>query len=146
MNLPCKTHVSVSFGARGYFSDPLVKWPRCHALQVLGKDLETASHLLERTGVGCVWWFIFIIFIFLFSPKDTFSLLLERKEERKGKRNIDAEREASIGYLPYTPGPGINPKPRHAPWPGIEPANFRWQDDAPTKWASQGWFFWLFIF
>ena len=60
-----------------------------------------------------------------------FYLFLERREgrEKEGKKH-QCERETLIGYLSH-------PQPTYVPWPGIEPATFRFAGWCPTSWASQ---------
>ena len=64
------------------------------------------------------------LFIFLSSPENIFSLLLEKKEGRKREKHQLKER--SIDWLPtsdtWTGDQGSNPQCRHVPWPGIEPS------------------------
>ena len=88
-------------------------------------------------------------FLFSSSPKDIFSLLLEKEDEREKHR---CEREASTGCLPLMSRPGVvrtqtwtrdqksNPLPRCVPWSGNEPANFWFigQCSNQLKHTSQG--------
>ena len=48
----------------------------------------------------------------------------ERGREREREKH-QCESEASIGYLPFMPGLGLNSQPRYIPCPGIEPSPFQ---------------------
>ena len=67
-------------------------------------------------------------------------LVLERGGGRKRGR------ETLISCLSYMSQPELNLKPRHMPWPGIEPATFHLRNDAYTTVLYQSWlfsFFWM---
>ena len=44
-------------------------------------------------------------------------------------------REILISCLSRAPNRGLGPKPRHVPWPRVEPATFCFAGQCPTHWA-----------
>lgn len=77
----------------------------------------------QKYNLGPEW----ALFFFLILTED---MLRERKRRGEG----EGEREISIGCLPHAPDQGRNLKPRYVPWPGVEQATFRSQDDSqPTE-------------
>ena len=67
------------------------------------------------------------LFLFFYSHLRTHSLILERGEGRESRRETSLW-ETNTDWLPLTRAltrPGEpNPKPRHVPSPGVEPATF----------------------
>ena len=67
-----------------------------------------------------------------FLKGDCIYLFLDRGEGR------EYERERNISHLPLECARtgGLNPQPRHAPWPGIEPVIFCFVGECSTDWAT----------
>ena len=60
----------------------------------------------------------------------------DRQERERGRETSMWERNHRSVASCTCPNWGLNPQPRHIPWPGIEPATFRFAGWHPTNWAT----------
>ena len=68
--------------------------------------------------IGTISYKVFFHYFFL--------IFRERRKprERERERNINVREKHWVVPTPTRPNPGLNPKPRHVPWWGVEPAAF----------------------
>ena len=76
---------------------------------------------------------------FLLTPISKKILFIFREEGRETGREGEkhwCEREKSIGCLFHPSWQGLDPQPRHMPWPGIEPTTLYFSEWCPTYWPT----------
>ena len=70
--------------------------------------------------------------------KKRFYLFLKRVERREKERdrNISVREKHLLVASCTCPDQGLNPQPRHVPWPGMDPVIFHFVERCPHNWVT----------
>ena len=83
------------------------------------------------------------MYLFFFLTQGHIFIVLLEKEgevEREKERNIDGKEKHQLVASLMCPDWGLNPQPRHVPWPGLKPMTFQFIGQCPNQLShtSQG--------